>query len=244
MKRKLVKFEPEKSISDKPTITITKLKRLAFSSEMMKQFNLEEKRSADYLSDEDDPYFLALKFYDHTDYRSANKVIRTRSGSAHISAGEYISQNPVLNNISKFEHKKDRVFEVFKMEDDSEILYAVLRPDFEVTYDKCDFNFIDKDIKGIYRYVNSDREIIYIGQGKIYNQLKLAYREDWDVARVEFSIENDKSKCLKWEKYHLDKHKSQFHSLPKHNILNGQTTKPEKFDIANQISLEAKHVRF
>ena len=62
MKRKLVKFEPEKSISDVPTITITKQRRLAFSSEMIKQFNLENKLSADYLSDEDDPYFLGLKY--------------------------------------------------------------------------------------------------------------------------------------------------------------------------------------
>ena len=223
MKRIWKKYEGTRKISRIPTITISPNK-ISFSSKMIKEFNLEKKKSADIFYLDEDPYSIAFKFYNYGESDTAPRITKTASGSFSMAAGEYVAARPVLTKIAECMHRKDRLFEVTRDEDDSSMYVATLRPDFEISYDKYDFNLIDKNIKGIYRYINSKREIIYIGQGNIYDRLKDSSRKNWDISRVELSILGDKSACLKWEKYHLDKHKKLVGELPALNIISGHSS--------------------
>ena len=117
------------------------------------------------------------------------------------------------------------VFEVKKEEKNPDILYIDLRPMFEkhISFSKIDS--ISKDTRGIYRYLNEDGDVIYIGKGIIKNRAKSVERKNWDIKQIQYSELYDEDKMLEWEAFYIKQFVKEKGYKPKYNSLMGNKIK-------------------
>ncbi|NIO19871.1 MAG: hypothetical protein GTN76_03815 [Candidatus Aenigmarchaeota archaeon] len=111
----------------------------------------------------------------------------------------------------------DRRFEPTKEE---KLWVIQLPPAFEYSELRAFGNEIPSDAKGIYRYLNEEEEVIFIGKGEIQEDLVSAYRGGkgaWDIVKVEYSPLEDSEQQDKWVRYWLDRHEEEYKRLPKYN---------------------------
>ena len=88
---------------------------------------------------------------------------------------------------------------------------------------------MDDSISGIYSCYDKYDNLIYIGSGKI-KQRALARQKaaGEDLARVEYSVIENRKVAFNWEKYHLDRYKERFGKLPLMNANEGNLVKIEE----------------
>ena len=80
---------------------------------------------------------------------------------------------------------------------------------------------IDNMAKGIYRYINSENNIIYIGKGNIKARAKIPQRIEWGICLIEYSIVEDNDTAYKWEEYYLQKYVERHGVKPAFNVVMG-----------------------
>ena len=145
-------------------------------------------------------------------YKEASMARNTR-------AGAFISGIPALKEVTKT--KGGGRFEVkFDKKEDCYVFKII--PSFEISKKPED---IPGDITGIYRYLDKDKHILYIGEGTIKSRLNDSQRKEWKISKVEYSVINDKEDRRKHESYHLDKYKKEWGALPPYNIVAGKRQK-------------------
>ena len=87
---------------------------------------------------------------------------------------------------------------------------------------------IPSDVRGIYRYVRENGEIVYIGRGEIRKRLSQPERQDWEFDRVEYSVVADPDQQVKWEDYWLMRFRETNKGrLPIYNKISGSSREDE-----------------
>jgi len=99
----------------------------------------------------------------------------------------------------------------------------MLRPNFEITVNWTDKHKIPENLIGIYRYLSRDGQVLYIGKGQIKSRAQSSERNEWGVAKIQYSVLNDDEKCFFWENYHLDKFVSSTGAKPPFNVIMGKS---------------------
>ena len=200
---------------------------ITFSAQFIKKFGLENSEGVKFFGDDEDPYYLGFQFTDDSSASNTLSLLasgRSKGGSAGftIKASELINKNPVLKSIQGQPEKKDRTFEV-KFDKKSGIYSVVLRPSFEISVSWTDRNKIPDTINGIYRYLNSEGNIIYIGKGAIKSRANSPERKEWGVNKIQYSAITDDDKCYYWENYYLERFVETTGAKPPFNVIMGKS---------------------
>jgi hypothetical protein len=99
-----------------------------------------------------------------------------------------------------------------------------LIPAFEYSVKRDDITKITNELSGIYRYINQNDEIVYIGKGNIRNRFNEKNRETWIFDKVEYSAITGDDKALEWESFWIESYKESHNGeLPRYNLINGRT---------------------
>jgi hypothetical protein len=200
---------------------------ITFSAQFIKKYGLEKSEGVKFFGDDEDPYYLGFQFTDDNSAANTLSLLasgRSKGGSAGftIKAAELINKNSVLKTIQGMPSKQDRTFEV-TFEKKSRIYSVLLRPSFEISINWADKNRIPDAINGIYRYINSEGNIVYIGKGNIKSRANLPERKDWGVTKIHYSAISDDTKCFYWENYYLERFVASTGAKPPFNVIMGKS---------------------
>ena len=199
---------------------------ISFSANFMKKERLENAEGIKFFFDEDDPYFLGFLFTNDSSTPNTLSLMasgRSKGGSAGVTikARELINKNLILKSIINLPNKVDRTFEIV-FDKQRKIYFILLRPNFEVTVNWSDKNKIPESFSGIYRYLDRNSQIIYIGKGFIKNRASSPERVEWGVVKIQYSVIESDEKSFYWENYYLDRFVSVNGSKPPFNVIMGK----------------------
>ena len=201
---------------------------ISFSANFMKKERLENSEGIKFFFDEDDPYFLGFLFTNDSSTPNTLSLMASGRGTKGASAGvtikarELINKNLILKSIINLPNKLDRTFEI-TFDKQREIYFILLRPNFEVTVNWSDKNKIPDSYSGIYRYLDRNSQIIYIGKGLIKNRASSPERAEWGVVKIQYSVIESDEKSFYWENYYLDRFVSVNGSKPPFNVIMGKS---------------------
>ena len=106
----------------------------------------------------------------------------------NIFSNEILIDTNSLDNLSLDNFLDENIIKIEKC------FFFTVAPCFECNNESIT---IPEGATGIYRYRNSDDEVIYIGRGNIRDRLRSPERKDWDIAKVEYSLINDRCEMAK-----------------------------------------------
>ena len=144
---------------------------ISFSASFIKKEKLEAAEGVKFFVDDEDPYFLGFIFTSDSSTPNTLSLMasgRSKGGSAGVTikAAELINKSIVLKSIQSLPNKLDRTFEI-NFNKQEKIYSILLRPNFEVTIKWSEKNRIPDSFSGIYRYLDNNGHIMYIGKGNI-----------------------------------------------------------------------------
>jgi len=215
------KFKRIRVSQDEPVIAIRD-NRFYFNSTMSKIAELKDKKFVRYYLDDKKMEigfeFLSQKEDGHC-YRlgkESNKKNNFRS-----SAAELISR---YTRIKRIHNSRDNELKKYVATKAGNLWSIKLRPCFENFVNRKDTDNLANDLTGIYRYLNSSDEIVYIGQGNIKKRGKAQERREWAFDKIEYSLIEKEDARFYWESYWIEKYKERNNGkLPYYNLLSGRT---------------------
>ena len=145
---------------------------------------------------------------------------KTKPGVFFSSRG-LLKSNPWIIPLTKLKPDNRR----FLLKEESKKWVAQLCPAFESSFSKDATSFpISSEEHGIYRYLDGNGAIVYIGRGNIIQRLKEEQRKDWNFVKVEYSLIASKEDQAKWESLWIEKFKNENSgALPAYNLISGKT---------------------
>ena len=139
-----------------------------------------------------------------------------------ISASKLYKEVDWIRSFASLNGKERHVFPK-QHEDGWEVS---LIPSFENKVSKSEYKKIGIKTTGIYKYINSDGQTVYIGKGQIYNRLAEPQRKQWDFDIIEYSEISDDKEQFHWEQHWIESFKKENKGkLPIYNMINGKKTK-------------------
>ena len=196
---------------------------ITFSAHLMKEHDLVHKQAISFYTDDTDAYLIGFEFHDEPGLKDSltlqNSGRGSKGGSASrtLKAQQFINSNPILKAMIR---DGKQTLEVFK-ERGSDIFFCNLRPAFEKRIQFGEVNTIPDDHFGIYRYRDSNDNVVYIGKGRIKERAKCPDRKDWNVRLIEYSIIESDSDALRWESFYLECFEYDNAQLPAFNRVRG-----------------------
>ena len=186
-----------------------------FSSTFMRINDLLKHQCVCFYQFKDNKHKFGIEFFKETNVPGAFALVRNgqNSNSAYTTARSFINSVDALKLLVKAKTKNR-----FKLEYDKTdrcFIFKII-PSFE---SKDSVGEIPEGIKGIYRYLDSENRVIYIGQGNIKERIR--ERKDWNIATVEYSVINSKDDMTYYEGYHLNEYEKIYGVLPKYNHNSG-----------------------
>ncbi len=118
------------------------------------------------------------------------------------SIGEVCNRYPWVRSVALLRDSEDRRFQ---MKPEAKLWVIQLCPAFEHSVESI--SDVPADAKGIYQYLDTRGEIIYIGKGNIRQRRADQGRDDWRISRIQYSIVNGDDKQYEWERYWIEKYK-------------------------------------
>lgn len=202
---------------------------LSFSSTFIKNQKLEQKQSVKFYKDDENEFWLGFDFFDD---KIVPNALALQSASVDgkpkftrtLKAAKLFSESVHLQAIRKNPNKASKVFEIKKDKVNGKF-YITLRPTFDKSISFSDKNTIDARAQGIYRYLNSDGVVVYIGKGFIRDRANSQERAKWQIKTIEYSVLQTDEECLKWEAFYLNEYESQYGSIPIFNEIKGHAEK-------------------
>jgi hypothetical protein len=210
----LKEFIRTKVGSDEPVVSIRD-NRFYFNVIFLKIASALDKHYVTYLIDESTHEI----FFDFSKDRVSDNCYSFDSKRKRASAGEIIKRFNWVNNIHASRNNEEKKFVAFQRKN----LWGIrIRPSFEYKVSYENKGEINSSISGIYKYLDNEDKIIYIGKGNIRNRLNDIGRDKWEIKTIEYSeIENDDEQ-YRWENYWIEKYKeSHSNSLPVFNRISG-----------------------
>lgn len=200
---------------------------ISFSASFIKKQKLEAAEGVKFFFDDEDPYFLGFIFTDDSSSPNTLSLMasgRSKGGSAGVTikAAELINKSIVLKSIQSLPNKLDRTFEI-TYDKQQKVYFILLRPNFEVTVKWVDKNKIPESFSGIYRYLDNNGQILYIGKGKIKLRALSPERTQWGVAKIQYSVIDSDEKSFYWENYYLERFVGINGAKPPFNVIMGKS---------------------
>ena len=226
-------FKPKKYTKFEEYIAFNK-SGMYFSAGFVKAQNLDKSQYIKFYIDDEDEYKFAVSFSEEEDEDSL-ALTRTRGSRSNPANSFYVNAAKIRNTIpsikkfykaylgsSNSEYKLDNKFQLKFDRSSSEqvnkkVFIFHLLPTFEK---ECEPAFIPEG-SGIYRYLNENGSIIYIGKGNLKQRFSEFGREDWGVKKVEYSLVEDKERQEELETYYLDLYEKRHGVLPRENKVRG-----------------------
>jgi hypothetical protein len=136
------------------------------------------------------------------------------------SAGEIIKRYKWIKSIHVQKTTADKKFLAINRKD----LWVIqLRPSFEYYVPRDKVNEITSGTKGIYKYLNEDNKIVYIGKGDVRKRYGEVNRKKWIFEKIEYSIIESESEQFEWEGFWIERFKSENSGeLPIYNLVSGR----------------------
>lgn len=200
---------------------------ISFSASFIKKQKLEVAEGVKFFFDDEDPYFLGFIFMDNSSAPNTLSLMasgRSKGGSAGVTikAGELINKSIILKSIQSLPNKLDRTFEI-TYDKQQKVYFILLRPNFEVIVKWADKNKIPESFSGIYRYLDNNGQILYIGKGKIKLRALSPERTQWGVAKIQYSVIASDEKSFYWENYYLERFVGINGAKPPFNVIMGKS---------------------
>ena len=204
---------------------------ISFSASFIKSKKLQTMVSVGFFIDDNDPYKLLFKFYEEEGLQNTLVLLKSGRGGAvsngrTVKAQEIFSKNRVLSSIQKLKNKSSKTFDI-KFDKFINYYFISLRPSFENCVLVENLSSIPSDASGIYRYLDKNEDVIYIGKGLIKARLQSNERKTWDIQKIEYSILNSEDDSYQWESFYLEQYKYEFGVLPPFNRISGHTQNNE-----------------
>ena len=132
------------------------------------------------------------------------------------TATAFFNSTPIFKELVKTGYKQRFGL---KFEKNSNCYIFKVIPCFEISKKPDD---IPDDITGIYRCLDKDKHILYIGKGNIKSRVKEHDNKGWGISKVEYSVIKDNESMSKYESYHLDQYKKENGAFPPQNMVGGK----------------------
>lgn len=215
-------------IPSKDSVIYINKSGISFSAAFIRKQDLIKAEGVKFFLDDEDPYYLGFRFVEsisepNTLRLVANGRSKGRSAGFTVKASELMRRNPVIAKVSQFQRKLDRTFEA-SLDKNSNLYFAQLKPCFEISVSWEAKSSIPQQIKGIYRYLNKENQVIYIGKGDIRARADSPERRDWQIRRIEYSVIPEEAESFFWEDYYITRHQSDFGSKPVFNLIAGHSS--------------------
>ena len=212
------KFKRFKLTSDEPIISLRDNK-FYYNATFTKLAELKEKEYLVYHFD-NVKREIGFEFYRERTDEHSYRLIRTgKRNNFRSSAGELIKKFSWIKEIHNSRDNELKKFIAFKR---GNLWVISFKPSFEIKIKRTELNKIPTGSKGIYRYIDKDGEIVYIGKGEIKVRTKETEREDWNFIQIEYSIIDDETKQFEWEDFWIDWFKEKNNDkLPYYNKISG-----------------------
>lgn len=213
------KFKRFKLSSDEPVVSLRDNK-FYYNSTFSRLADLKDKEFLIYHFDIDKRQigfeFLSERTNDNV-YKLINEI--GKKNNYRSSAGELIAKFPWIKQIHNL---RDIELKKFIASKRGNLWIISFKPAFEFKIERFDLNKIPNGSKGIYRYIDSNDEVVYIGKGDIKVRSKSNEREDWNFVKIEYSIIDDESKQFEWEDFWINWYKEKNNDrLPYYNRVSG-----------------------
>jgi len=217
-KEEWVQLENPQNHGSEPFVSISPLS-MYFNAEGVIKFKLENKKSVSIFQSLDQ---MKCKLIFHDDEPAGS--YKLKDGASHsknchgkrVACKKLIDSNRRLQKISH-SSREDRIIPI-SQDDDGNILINCA-PCFEHSIPVDDIRSIDIDQIGIYRCLDVERDVLYIGSGKIRNRVMTAKQNIDGVEYVEFSIIHDRNDAFYWEGVHLDAYIEKHGRKPYYNKI-------------------------
>ena len=213
-----VQFKNLQNNGENPAIAINPT-HMQLNAVSVDKFSLAKKKSASIFYNEDHTQCM-LKFHDFMPEYSF-KVTASASHSNNclsrrISCKSMIDKNPRLKKISDM-CREERSIPLY-MDDDSNIVFNCA-PCFENSISIDKINKIGADKIGIYRCLDNDEDVLYIGSGEIRNRVISAKKKIEELSFIEYSITHDRQKAFYWESHYLNAYIDEHGRKPYYNKI-------------------------
>lgn len=211
-----VKFVRTRVDASEPVISFGD-NRLQYTAVFCKLAELSKYNQVEYFIDEENRK-IGLKFYCDSDNRNCY-ILGGKTNSYRSAAADLIKKYPWIKQIANTKNSEDRKFVARKTQG---MWVIQLTPSFELSQAR---ELCPKELpndRGIYRYLNDDNQIVYIGKGHIKNRFNSPERKDWKFSKVEYSIIAEDEEQYEWESYWIEKYKENNNGLlPYYNKVSG-----------------------
>lgn len=219
------KVQLEKIIPKGENLTISK-SGINFGANFISSNNLTQKKSVEFYTDSSNAYKLGFKFLDEVSNSSLTLQKATRSSNTNgrfTKATELINRLPILKKIQDSDNRNNKILEILNDDSEKDVFFVNLKPSFENFINYEDLNMLDETLRGIYRYIDGEKKIIYIGKGMIKDRAKSQDRDKWNIKIIEYSVIEDDKDSYHWENFYLDEYKSRWGALPAFNRVSGHS---------------------
>ena len=164
---------------------------------------------------------IGFEFSNESDDRSAYSVFPEGGKSSYRSAiNEICARYSWVRAVAQLPDPRDRTF---KLKTESNRLWVIqLCPAFE--YSVAMASDVPSSVEGIYRYLDSEDNVIYIGKGNVRRRSGNPERNSWGIFKIEYSIVQGDKDQYEWEDYWLEKYKEEHDgALPPFNRVSGHS---------------------
>jgi hypothetical protein len=196
-----------------PSVTI-KADAISFSAKFVEVANLEQAEWCQLIEQDSDDCWVGFKFSEGE--RPMDSLRFELNGSAGksriVQTGAFVNGRPLLGRTAQ----KERRESTFEMTFDrrKEVWFTRLRPTFERMALYENISSIPSEAKGVYRYLDVNDELLYLGKGNIRDCLASRGRDEWGIRKIEFSIIANDEDSLRWMHHYVTEYRSNHGEMP------------------------------
>lgn len=215
------KFIRTKVQADEPVISIGD-NRFQYSAIFSKLAQLDKFTYVEYFINEEHRK-IGFKFFKDSNSRDCYALGR-KGNNYRSAAAEIIKRCSWVAKVANSNCAEDRKY----IANNIHGMWVIqLSPSFETRVSREDAPKSLPNDSGIYRYLNENGEVVYIGKGNIKNRYMERERAQWLFKWIEYSIITIEDEQYEWESYWLERFKELSGGyLPYYNKVSGH--KPDK----------------
>ena len=198
-----------------------------FSAHFIKTYDLSPFQSMTYYRANSDPYRIVFELIKEANAKNSTSIGAEGKTGRVFNIKGLINIFPAVKKVVDTPHSPHtHRFDIHKIPHEKNCFYCNIIPMFEQTKEWKDKNSIPNNTNGIYRYLNHEDTVIYIGMGNIKERTSESDRKDWGIKTIQFSEVVDFSEHKKitkeYESIHIETHKKMNDgNFPIYNLMNG-----------------------
>lgn len=194
-----------------------------FGSEACRLAGLDESVYWSRIHLDDEERCIAFEFLSGDERPEDAYTLRQPGSRSRVCAAKGLIRNtPWIQAVARQRDSAARKFALFRHPAVPKFWTVRLMAWFEESAFPQDIGAIG-DVAGIYRYLDENEEVVYIGKGCIADRFRSPERRNWGIAKIEFSVISGEDAQYQAEKFHLDRFReSNNQRLPYFNRNSGR----------------------